>query len=123
MPGRETDIPAHPSAQIPICADRAQEASPCGRYPSWMTHDRTPELAAQDAVSAPAAAAAAEPELAPELREALRSFTNAQRAPRTRHEYEKYLKDFVRFAGISSRQELLGTKSDQVIEYRNALQA
>jgi hypothetical protein len=38
---------------------------------------------------------------------------DAERAPRTRHEYEKYLTDFVRFAGISGRPELLATKSDQ----------
>ena len=58
-----------------------------------MTHDRSPDLAAQDGGPVPSAAPAAEPELAPELRDLLRSFTSAQRAPRTRHEYEKYLKD------------------------------
>lgn len=62
-------------------------------------------------------------ELAQDLRDVLRSFTNSQRAPRTRHEYEKYLVDFVRFSHISTRQELLALKSDHVIEYRNALQA
>ena len=66
---------------------------------------------------------APEPGLAPELRDLFRSFTNAQRAPRTRHEYEKYLKDFIMGTGIRTRDQLLATKSDQVIEYRNALQA
>jgi site-specific recombinase XerC len=86
-----------------------------------MNHDRNPDLTALDAGPAPTAAPT--PDLAPELRDVLRSFTSAQRAPRTRHEYEKYLRDFVRFAGISGRQELLATNSDQVIEYRNTLQA
>ena len=53
----------------------------------------------------------------------LRSFTNSQRAPRTRHEYEKYLRDFVGFSRARSREDILGIRSDRVIEYRNALQA
>jgi site-specific recombinase XerD len=85
-----------------------------------MTHERQPEHQAPEA--APGPGGDPDSELAPELREVLRAFTNAQRAPRTRHEYEKYLKDFVRWAGIRTRDELLATKSDQVIEYRNALQ-
>jgi site-specific recombinase XerD len=86
-----------------------------------MTHERHPDL---EIPEAPASSPAdQELELALDLRDTLRGFTNAQRAPRTRHEYEKYLRDFVRWARIRTRVELVGTTSDQVIEYRNALQA
>jgi len=84
-----------------------------------MTDERPRELPA----GSPAAESPGTHPLAQDLRDAIRSFTNAQRAPRTRHEYEKYIKDFIGFAGIGTRGDLLATKADQIIEYRNALQA
>jgi site-specific recombinase XerD len=59
----------------------------------------------------------------PQLHQAIQRFVQNQRAPRTRIEYEKILRDFLRVAGISTIAELVSCQPDQVIEYRNGLQA
>lgn len=59
----------------------------------------------------------------PELDRALRRFIQNQRAPRTRVEYAKILRDFLAAAGLRSLADLLACTPDQVIGYRNGLQA
>jgi len=59
----------------------------------------------------------------PQLSQAIQRFVQNQRAPRTRVEYEKILRDFIRVTGSTTFPEFLACTPDQVIEYRNGLQA
>ncbi len=61
--------------------------------------------------------------LDPELRDALDEYVAAQRAPGTRAKYEGYLRDYLKWAGILSLEELIHVEPAQVVAYRNALQA
>lgn len=60
--------------------------------------------------------------LPPDLAAAVRRYTSGLRAPRTREEYEKALRDFIGRARIRGLAEMLSVTSDRVVEYRNALQ-
>jgi site-specific recombinase XerD len=93
------------------------------------TEDASPGLPAHcqksgSPVSPISAASAAGPGPAdPEVGRAIERFVQNQRAPRTRVEYEKILRDFVKATGSWAFQELLEITPDRVIDYRNALQA
>ena len=65
----------------------------------------------------------APPSLAPELEELIRRFTARKDAPGTRKEYAKWLRHFVRTRSIGSFGELVAVTPDDVVEYRNDLQA
>ena len=66
---------------------------------------------------------AARPPRDPDLKRAIRRFIEAQRAPRTRVEYEKAIGYFLAFAEISTFKGLLRVSSEEVVSYRNDLQA
>jgi site-specific recombinase XerD len=70
----------------------------------------------------PAPLAPAHENLPPDLAGALRRYTAGLRAPRTREEYEKALRDFVKRAEIRGLADMLSVTSDRVVAYRNALQ-
>jgi integrase len=70
----------------------------------------------------PGRAPAPQRPLAPDLQAAVRRFIAAQRAPRTRVEYEKALRDFFARSGVGTLDELLAVTSDGIVAYRNGLQ-
>ena len=65
----------------------------------------------------------APPEIAPELEKLVRRFTARKDAPGTRKEYAKWLRHFITVRSIDSFDELVAVTPDDVVEYRNDLQA
>lgn len=86
-----------------------------------MSTLRDPEASVPDATAPPLPAPDAA--WAPDLRAAVKAFTSAQPAPRTRVEYEKVLRGFFQVLGIRTLGDLFAVTSDQVVDYRNGLQA
>jgi integrase len=86
-----------------------------------MATERDPEAAEPENAAPPPPPLDAD--WAPDLRTAVKAFTNAQPAPRTRHEYEKALRGFFQELRILTLGELLAVTSERVVDYRNGLQA
>ena len=63
------------------------------------------------------------PEIAPQLEKLIRRFTARKDAPGTRREYAKWLRHFITVRAIGSIDELVAVTPDDVVEYRNNLQA
>jgi site-specific recombinase XerD len=76
---------------------------------------RTPEKPSPPATTA-------HEQLPPDLVGVIRRYTSGLRAIRTREEYEKALRDFVKRAEIRGLADMLSVTSDRVVAYRNALQ-